>query len=106
MVEELSTAFEKIQKGEEPTEDEGKTPGENDSADDGSESCPSEGNLDLKELYSIIYCDGKKASLNIEARRSVEAQYEKEFTTFVRKIQKRCRDASKDSAASAEPRRP
>ena len=44
--------------------------------------------------------------MNIEARRSVEAQYEKEFTTFVKKIQKRLRDASKDSAASAEPRRP
>jgi|TARA_B110000285_G_C15046347_1_gene574522 hypothetical protein len=49
-MEELTNAFEKVQRGEDPNDDETV------SADDqGSDSCPSEGNLDIKELYGAIY---------------------------------------------------
>ena len=59
-VEELTTAFEKIQKGQDPNEEE--VPDE-----EGSDSAPSEGNLDLQELYGVIYCDSKKKKEKLEA---------------------------------------
>lgn len=49
-MEEITTAFAKIQRGQDPTEDEVE------SGDAGSDSCPSEDNLDLKQLYDIMYC--------------------------------------------------
>ena len=69
-------SFEKIQKGEDPADDETKSrrgDGENESADNGSESCPSDDNLDLRELYSIIYCDRNKSKEKIAAKLDVEA---------------------------------
>jgi len=75
-IEELTEAFEKIQKGEDPTDEEMKSrrgDGENESVDNGSESCPSDDNLDLRELYSIIYCDKNKSAEKIEAKLDVEA---------------------------------
>ena len=64
----MTNAFEKIQRGEEPTDEEkAKLPdipeAEAESVEDGgSDSCPSEDNLDLKELYSAIYCEKNKAN--------------------------------------------
>jgi len=52
-MEELNTAYEKIQKGEDPNDDEVQE-------EEGSDSAPSEGNLNLEELYGVIYCDSKK----------------------------------------------
>ena len=54
-IEELTTAFEKIQRGEDPNEDETVS-----DADNGSDSCPSEDNVDLKDLYGVIYGERAK----------------------------------------------
>ena len=94
-VEELTTAFEKIQKGQDPNEEENQS-------DDGSASAPSEGNLDLNELYGVIYCDSKKKKEKLEAKDKAEQNYEKEFANFVKKMHKK-RNASKDSNGSVDP---
>ena len=60
----------------------------------------------MKELYSTIYCDRNKSSDTIAAKQRVEAQYEKDFANFVKKLHKRYRDASRESGASAEPPAP
>ena len=95
-VEELTTAFEKIQKGQDPNEEENQS-------DEGSASAPSEGNLDLQDLYGVIYCDSKKKKEKMEAKDRAEQNYEKEFANFVKKMHKRKRDASKDSGGSVDP---
>lgn len=69
----MTEAFEKIQKGEDPNEDETKSNLESENEDNGSDSCPSDGNLDLRELYSIIYCDQNKSNLKIQAKKDFEA---------------------------------
>ena len=56
-MEELTEAFDKIQKGDDPNDDETRSAIESGDEDNGSDSCPSDGNLDLRDLYSIIYCD-------------------------------------------------
>jgi hypothetical protein len=61
-MDELTSAFEKIQRGEDPVDEEA-TPAEDGSLksqDGGSESCPSDDNLDMKELYNAIYLGKNK----------------------------------------------
>jgi hypothetical protein len=94
-VEELTQAFEKIQKGEDPNDDEPQD-------EDGSDSAPSDGNLDLQELYGVIYCDSKKKNEKIAAMNEAEKTYEREFTNFVKKMHKKKRDASRDSGGSVD----
>jgi hypothetical protein len=91
--EELTEAYEKIQSGDDPNEDEVLE-------ENGSESCPSDGNLDLKDLYSAIYCEKKKAKDDIANKEMAETQYEQNFANFVKKVSKKIRGASKDSNAS------
>ena len=64
-IEELTAAFEKIQNGEDPNDDEIQD-------EDGSDSAPSEGNLDLQELYGVIYCEGKKKNEKLAALNEAE----------------------------------
>ena len=64
-MDELTNAFEKIQKGEDPVDEERKLLENQDDEsveDGGSDSCPSEDNLELKQLYSAIYCEKNKAN--------------------------------------------
>ena len=56
-MDELTSAFEKIQKGEDPNDEEDKGIM---SIDNGSDSCPSDDNLDMKELYTAIYLEKNK----------------------------------------------
>lgn len=95
-LEELTTAFEKIQRGEDPNDD------EEEEKDIGSDSCPSEDNLELKDLYGAIYVAKDKLKENVEARQKAEETYNKEFANFVKKIHRKVRDASKDSTVSQD----
>ena len=52
-LDELTAAFNKIQSGGDPNDDEET---EESREETGSDSCPSDDNLDLKQLYDIIYC--------------------------------------------------
>ena len=101
-IQELTTAFEKIQRGEDPNEDETASV---DEVDNGSESCPSDDNLDLKELYGVIYGEKAKRAEQINAKAEVEAQYERDFAKFVKKMHKQARDASRDSGGSDNPQK-
>ena len=98
--EELVEAFEDIQNGKDPCD---KEEADNKSIDNGSESCPSEDNLELKELYNVMYCEKNKCKEAITAKNMQEEHFEKDFANFVKKIHRRYRDASKESAASGEP---
>ena len=53
-IDELRKVYDMIIEGEEPTEEEGG--GENDS---GSDSCPSDDNLNLEDLYNEVYMKRK-----------------------------------------------
>ena len=72
-----------------------KEPELSDNEDGGSESNPSEENLDLKELYDGIYLEKNKAETAISKKKEDEDNYHKNFNNFVRSIRKRC--SSKDS---------
>jgi len=65
-MEELEEAFNKIMKGIDPTEDE---------PDSGSDSCPSEDNLDLRELYKVIYLRRKIRHKELREKETAEKKY-------------------------------
>mmetsp|Transcript_40432 Transcript_40432/g.61679 ORF Transcript_40432/g.61679 Transcript_40432/m.61679 type:complete len:157 (-) Transcript_40432:2110-2580(-) len=90
-MEELTKAYESISKGADPVDDEISL------EDDGSESCPSDDNLEMKQLYDIIYCQKNKSEEVIEKKKNLESTYYKGFTTFVKKVAKKIREVSRDS---------
>ena len=57
--------------------------------------------MDLKELYTAIYCEKNKAIKAEQTKLKVEADYGLNFANFVKIVQKKYRGASKDSAVSA-----
>lgn len=82
--------FERIQKGQDPTEDEKED-------DLGSDSCPSDDNFDLKELYDIIYCQRNKSLKVLQNKEKAEKKFARDFSIFVKQVQRKVRDASRDS---------
>ena len=78
-VEELEKAYNLILQGQEPDIDLG------DPDDQGSDSCPSEDNLDIKELYEVIYVRKKWKRREIEERFEKEQEYLKKFERYVKK---------------------
>lgn len=74
---ELVQAFDKFQKGADPTEDEKED-------DQGSDSCPSEDNIDVKELHDIIYCQRNTSDTTITDKEKAEKKFERDFSTFAK----------------------
>ena len=103
-IDELTNAFDKIQQGEDPNDQydpmSDKEAVEGSVEDGGSDSCPSEDNIELKQLYSAIYCEKNKAKQAVEDLENIEEDYEKNFANFVKAVTKKYRDASKDSNIS------
>ena len=75
-VNELIQVFDKIQKGNDPTED------EKDEDDQGSDSCPSEDNIDLSQLYDIIYCQRNKTAAILANKENAEKKFARDFSVF------------------------
>ena len=76
-INELVQVFDKIQKGQDPTEDEKED-------DLGSDSCPSDDNFSIKELYDIIYCQRNKSLKQIQDKDKAEKKFERDFSIFVK----------------------
>ena len=83
---EMGIAQELMQSGKDPNDTEYK----DDTLEDGSESCPSEGNLDLKELYDVIYLEKNKALAQINLKHQAEQAYSLNFNNFVKHVKQRC----------------
>lgn len=66
--------------------------------DAGSDSCPSDDNIDIRQLYDIMYCQRNHSAKTLREKRMVEEKFEKDFAIFKKKVQKRFRVASKDSS--------
>ena len=95
-MEELTEAFEKIKRGDDPNDEEIDTTSAN-GEDPGSDSCPSDDNIDLRQLYDIMYCQRNKSMKTLLEKKDTEEKFEKDFAKFKKKVQKKVRDASKDS---------
>ena len=85
----MKEAFEKIQNGHDPVEDERE--------DNGSDSAPSDDNIDLHQLYDIIYCQRKNSKKILANRFQEEKKFEKDFEALSKLVKNRIREASKES---------
>eukprot|EP00347_Sterkiella_histriomuscorum_P012087 403369941 len=98
-IEELEKAYNLILQGQEPELQE-------ENFDDGSDSCPSEDNLDIKELYNVIYVRKKYHKREIESKIQTENEYLKKFEKYVRKqikqIKRQGSNAKSDDKNSIE----
>ena len=56
------------------------------SVDNGSDSCPSDDNLDMKELYTAIYLEKNKMAQAMQLRQAAEGDYDRNFANFVKKV--------------------
>ena len=65
-LEELESAYNKIIQGIEPNEE------VNEEEDAGSDSCPSDDNLEIKELYKVIYVRKKRRARELIEREEKE----------------------------------
>ena len=61
----MNTANEMLHSGKDPNEHEIKS---DTLEEDGSDSCPSDGNLDLKTLYECIYLEKHKALAKVQIK--------------------------------------
>lgn len=66
--------------------------------DAGSDSCPSEDNIDLKQLYDIMYCMSNISAKTLMDKQLQEDKFEKDFAVFKKKVKRRVREASRDSS--------
>ena len=82
--------FDQIQRGHDPNDDEKGD-------ENGSDSCPSEDNFDIQELYNIIYCKRNKSSQLIQGKEKSEKKFERDFSIFIKRVTRKFRDASRDS---------